>query len=107
MNLHIHIHNHPDEETKKSLILIHHKLDKIMTEQEQLAEDMKAVSTQLQKIGNESAQSVAKLAELETQLANQPNLIQPVKDAFAALKQQVQLVDDLVPDAAPAEAPVS
>lgn len=72
-----------------------------MTEQEQLAEDLKAVSAQIHKIGNESAKTLQKVTELETQLANQPNLIPEVKDAFTNLKNQVQLVDDLVPDAAP------
>lgn len=81
------------------------KIDKIMADQKAMAEDMNAVTAQLQKIGNESAKSLEKIAELQAAIDAQPNVTPELQTAFDNLKAQVKLVDDMVPDAAepPAE----
>ena len=74
-----------------------------MTTQSEIAADVNAVKDQLQKIGNETSTLLQRVADLEAAVGNQDNASQELVDAVAALKQQAQLVDDLVPDAAPAE----
>lgn len=74
INIHLHIHNYPDRETKESLNLINNKLDKIMAKQEQfdamvarlntatndIAADLKLLKDQIA-AGTVSDESLAKL----------------------------------------------
>jgi len=83
--------------------LIINRSNKIMATQAEHAQDIRDVTTQLQKIGNESAKTLAKVTELEEALANQGNVSQEVQEAMQALKAQVTIVDDMVPDAEPEE----
>ena len=72
-------------------------------------EDLQAISAQVGKIGTESSATLAKVAALEAALAaaaaNGTVIPQAIVDAVAALKVQVQIVDDLVPDPTPVPAP--
>lgn len=68
-----------------------------------------AVAAEVTKVGTETATLVQKVADLEAAIGNGADVPQPVLDAFAALKTQVDVVktaaqaaDDLVPDATPA-----
>lgn len=74
-------------------------LEQIMNTQAEMAQQMNAVTEQLGKIATESAATVRKVAELEQALANAGNVTPELQAAFDALKAQVQVVDDLVPDA--------
>lgn len=86
---------------KQSLALLLQQGAQIMATQAQTAQDIVAVTQQLQKIGNESAALLQKITDLEAALAGAGNSSPEVETAMAALKQQAQIVDDLVPDAAP------
>jgi hypothetical protein len=86
--------------------LLNIKIEKLMSTQAELAQEIGAVTEQVAKIGTETKATLQKVSELETALANSSNGVDPaVATAFAALKAQVQVVDDLIPDApvAPAE----
>jgi ferritin-like protein len=72
-------------------------LKEILTVATITKEEVEAVSTQVAKIGTETTITLQKVADLEAALAN--GIPQDVADAFAALKAQVQVVDDLIPDA--------
>lgn len=75
--------------------------EQIMATQDQLAADLGAVTTQIQKIGTETSATLQKVADLEAALAA-GNVTTPAVDAaMAALKAQAQLTDDLIPDAPP------
>jgi uncharacterized protein YoxC len=71
----------------------------IMTTQTELATSITALTEQVAKIANESTATLAKVNELEAAIANSGGVSPEVDAAFAALKAQVQIVDDLVPDA--------
>jgi hypothetical protein len=72
---------------------------------EELVLGLEAATAQVAKIGVESAASVQKVADLEVALAEAiaagSVIPSSVTVAFEALKAQVQVVDDLVPDPQP------
>lgn len=74
-----------------------------MANAQETREGIEQVNQKLQKIGNESALTLQRVTDLEQIIANNPGgqIPQEVTDALEALKQQAQLVDDLVPDAEP------
>lgn len=74
-------------------------LERIMTTQTELAQQLAGITTQLDKIATESSATLQKVADLEAALANSGNVTPELQAAFDALKAQVQIVDDLVPDA--------
>lgn len=72
-----------------------------MATQQELAAELTAIKEQNDKA---TAEILAKIADLETALANAGNTTQEIDDALAALKASVQRDDDIVPDApAPTE----
>lgn len=85
---------------------LEHQLKHIAMKQSELAEQLTTITGQVAKIGTESAATLQKVADLEAALANQDNVTPEVQAAFDALKAQVTVVDDLVPDA-PAPTPES
>jgi hypothetical protein len=87
------------------LNLITQKLDKIMSTQQEIAAGLNAATEQLKKIATESGKTLQKVSELEAALANQSNVTPELQSAFDALKTQVQVVDDLVPDELPVDQP--
>lgn len=95
-----------DLETHRRLFSCEIKLDKVlkllrmivMTQQE-LADGLNTLKAQVVKIGEESGKTLQKVTDLETALANAGQVSPEVQSAFDALKAQVQVVDDLIPDA--------
>ena len=82
------------------------KTHKTMATQEQLVADLTALTAQVTKIGTETSTLLTKVADLEAALSASGAAVTPeVEAALAALKSQVQVVDDLVPDAPTAETP--
>ncbi len=72
----------------------------IMSTQAEVTELLNAATTQLQKIGAESAATLQKVLDLEAVIASMGTNVTPeLQAAVDALRAQVQLVDDLVPDA--------
>ena len=71
-----------------------------MSTQAELAASLAAVSIQVGKIGTETAGLQAKIAELEAAIVAAGGTTPEVDAALEALKAQVQVVDDLVVDAA-------
>lgn len=76
-----------------------------MGKQQELAGELNKVTEQLKKIGTESAKTLDAVKKLEEQIANQ-EVSAELQKAFDDLKAQVQIVDELVPDATPTEPPV-
>lgn len=69
-----------------------------MSTQQELATQLNEITAQVSKIGTETTALVQKVADLEAALANQSNVTPELQAAFDALKAQVTVVDDLVPD---------
>lgn len=79
--------------------LILTKLDQIMTTQTEAAIELNAVAEQVTKIGSETSTLLVKIQELTQAIENAGQDITPeVQQALDAVKAQVQIVDDLVPD---------
>jgi septal ring factor EnvC (AmiA/AmiB activator) len=81
-----------------------------MAKQSELAASLKALTDQTAKIFTEVQGVKQKVTDLEAQLGNTENVSDELQAAFDALKAQVQIVDDLIPDAPatlPAEPPAS
>jgi septal ring factor EnvC (AmiA/AmiB activator) len=96
LRIDLHVWFHDDPATH----LILNRLGKIMSTQAELAASLAAVSTQVAKIGTETSGLQAKIAELEAAILAAGGTTPEVDAALAALKAQVQVVDDLVIDAA-------
>lgn len=76
---------------------------RIIMTNEELAQGLADLGTQLAKVNTEIT---GKLKDLEDAIANADNVPDSVVTAFNALKPAVQTLDDLVPDApAPVPAP--
>ena len=88
-----------EAEFQRLRIIILRMQERIMTTQLELAAQLNAISVQLGKVGAESSATLQKVADLEVALANAGNVSPELQAAFDAVKAQVQLVDDLVPDA--------
>lgn len=80
------------------LHLILEKVNQFMATQAQLATELALVSAQVAKIGTETQATLQRVADLEAAIANAGNTTPEVDAALAALKAQVQVVDDLVAD---------
>jgi chromosome segregation ATPase len=72
--------------------------ERIMTTQLELAQQLTAIGNQIAKVSAESSATLQKVADLEAALTNASNVTPELQAAFDAVKAQVQLVDDLVPD---------
>jgi hypothetical protein len=70
-----------------------------MKTQTQLAEDLGAVTQQVQKIGTEVSATLQKVNDLEAVIAAGGEVTAEVQTALDALKAQAQATDDLIPDA--------
>lgn len=81
------------------LLLMLFQLRKIMSTQAQLAVALTAIAAQIAKIGDETKTLIAKIDELQAALNNAGNNAPEVETALQAVKDQLQIVDDLVPDA--------
>lgn len=83
---------------EQSLGCILEELKEIKMTQAELAQGLKDLQTQVAKISTESSTTLQKVTDLEAALEN-VTTTPDVDAAFAALKAQVQKVDDLIPDA--------
>jgi len=92
----IHIHHHYDSD---KLDLIITKLNLIMANQTELAQQLRDLKEQNDKARTEV---LAKIADLEAAIIAAGNTTAEVDEALAALKASVQVDDDIVPDEAPA-----
>lgn len=97
MGIHIHIHQHTENES-----LIIQKLNKIMSDQAQLAQDLRDLKEQNDK---SRAEVLQRFAELEAAIVAAGNTTPEVDEALAALKTSIQTDDDLIADAPPVEPP--
>lgn len=70
-----------------------------MASQEQLAQDLNTIREQVEKIGVETSATLQKVADLEAALAAAGTTTPEVDAALQALKDQINVVDGLVPDA--------
>jgi uncharacterized protein YoxC len=77
-----------------------------MKTQAELVETINAVQEQVAKIGEETQTLIDKVAELEAVIEAEGSASPELIAAVEALKAQVQIVDDLVPDAVEDEEPV-
>lgn len=87
--------------TIRQLFLIHKNQLNMAKTQAQLAQELRDLKTQNDKA---RAEVIAKITALEEAIANAGNTTQEVDDALAALKESVQIDDDMNPDA-PVEPP--
>lgn len=72
----------------------------IMASEAEITNLLNAATAQLQKIATESAATLQKVTDLEAVIASLgANVTPELQAAVDALRAQVQLVDDLVPDA--------
>ena len=78
-----------------------HLLEQIMTTQNEIATTLDGVTAQIAKIGTETTSLLNRVDDLVAALAAAGNATPEVEAAVAALQAQAQVVDDLVPDAAP------
>ena len=73
---------------------------KIMATQEEVTAALVAAKQQVDKIGTETRTLLTRITELLAQIANQGDSVTPeLQAAVDDLKAQLQVVDDLVPDA--------
>jgi len=91
MQIHVHIHNHYENEHK-----IIHILKQIKMEQSELAQQLTALKDQTAKA---KAEIIKKIEDLGTALDAADDVTPEVQEAFDALKAEVQGVDDIVADA--------
>lgn len=69
-----------------------------MTTQAELAVELAALTDQVTKVGDETRTLIAKIADLTAALEMAGRVSPEVDAAVVALKAQVKVVDDLVPD---------
>ncbi len=69
-----------------------------MSSQTELATQVRAATTQLQKISKESTATLATVEKLKEIIAQQENVSPELQAAVDELAAQVQAVDDLTPD---------
>lgn len=94
MKLDLHIH-------AEGLECVLTLLEKLMATQAELAKALNDIGAQVAKIGTESTTTLQKVKDLEAALAAAGNTTPEVDAALAALKAQVQVVDDMVADVPP------
>lgn len=103
---HFHFHNLNSAEIMEELKALRVELklfkEEIMTTQVELAADLATVVTEVQKIGAETQTLIGKVTELEAVIAAGGPVTPEVAAALQAVKDQLKIVDDLVPDAPPA-----
>lgn len=68
--------------------------------QAELTQGLTDLKEQVSKIGVESSKTLEKVAELQAVIDGMGNVSPELQAAFDALKAQVQVTDDLIPDAA-------
>ncbi len=82
----------------KLLFLLPVKVHQMAQTQAELAKELKAVTSQVEKIGMETGKTLQKVIDLEAIIAAGGNVTPEVNEALAGLKTQAQLTDDMIPD---------
>lgn len=83
---------------KRWLIQQSRKLDKIMSTQDEITAQLEVQATHIKKIGDETRSLITKIEELLEIIRN--GEVKPeLQAAVDAVGEQLQIVDDLVPDA--------
>jgi seryl-tRNA synthetase len=105
-----HIHrwentHYPDRgllvEIFKELKLLNQQNVKIMANQQELAAQINEISGTITKIKGETQTTLDKVQELQDVINNQGGVSAELQAAVDNLKAQVQVVDELIPDAPP------
>lgn len=104
-DVHIHIHNYADDESKRLLLTIKNQLNIMAKTQQELTQEVKDLTLKVNKVGTETRKLLTKIEELTDAIANGGPVAPELQAAVDDLKIQVNVVDELVPDA-PAEPPV-
>ncbi len=94
-------------EIRRKLDRMDEKLDKIMAAQSEAAAQLRNAVITINKIGTETDTLIQKVADLQAALENQDNATPELTAAVQAVVDQLKVVDDKVPDAAPVPAPAS
>lgn len=107
LELHVHVHHHDGHDAEREILAAIATLErKIMSTQAELASSLQSVTAKVDKIGGETRTLLQKIDDLTTAVQNAGNTTPEVDAALAALQAQVDVVDNLVPDApAPEPAP--
>lgn len=105
MSTDLHVHFHGPITVQVSLPGILEALNQLkelitMNQAEAIAA-LQDATTQIQKIGDETRTLVQKVADLTVLVEQQASVSPELAAAIEAVKAQVQVVDDLVPDAPP------
>lgn len=89
-------------QTNQLLQSIIERIETIMATQAEHAAELRAMVDKVDKIGAETRTLITKINDLTAAIEAAGGTTPEVEDAMAALKSQLAVVDDLVPDA-PAE----
>ena len=99
----IHIHCCEDEGQaallKQLIADISQLKELVMATREELVAELNAIKTQISKVGDETRSLLTKVEELLVLLAGAGNTTPEIDAAVTGVKEQLQIVDDLVPDA--------
>lgn len=107
LHLHIHVHDEPDKIVHDALAAILHQvninthtLNQIKMTSEELIVVLTGIGTELDKVSEESAATLAEVKTLQDTIAGMGDSVpQSVVDAVNSIALKVKAVDDLIPDA--------
>ena len=98
---HHHYHGSPvhcSHDVERKFDKIFTFLEKVMATQAELAAELRMVKDNVAKLGTETQGLIDKVNELTAMVENGP-ITAELREAVDAVKAQVKIVDDLVPDA--------
>lgn len=97
----VHFHNCDFTDNSEVLAAISNLKETFMATQAELAVELTAVKDQVIKVGNETRTLISRVETLTTALENAGGTTPEVDAALLAVKEQLVIVDELVPDAPP------
>lgn len=99
IEVHHYLHTDPDPRPDQILAEIRELKEIVMSTQAELAANLTEILATVTKVGDETRALIAKVADLEAAIATAGNTTPEVDAALQALRDQVAVVDALVPDA--------
>lgn len=99
IEVHHYLHTDPDPRPDQILAEIRELKEIVMSTQAELAANLTEILATVTKVGDETRALIAKVADLEAAIATAGNTAPEVDAALQALRDQVAVVDALVPDA--------
>jgi hypothetical protein len=99
IEVHHYLHFDPDPRPDQILAEILDLKEILMTTQAELATSLTEIAATVTKVGDETRALIVKIGDLEAAIATAGNTTPEVDAALAALRDQVAVVDALVPDA--------